>query len=362
MKMKVGIVTMISDNYGNRLQNYALQEVLTEIGNAVETLNNPWNDKDNYYRELIVTTIKKAFFYITKKPIRYERKIRFEQFNRKNIIFSKFWLNKESDKEKAISFYDIFICGSDQVWNSEAKEITGKYFADFADRNKRASYATSFGIERVIPDRREEFSDYLSGMKYISVREQLGVEIVKELTGKEASCHVDPTLLLSAAKWDKIASKIFVPKNKYIFCYFLGKPSDVLLNEIEKYKKSNDINVLTICNELNSMYNNVGPDYFISLIKNAKFVLTDSFHGTVFSIIYNKPFYTFTRNGVKESMDSRVTSLLKLLKLEDRFEPDYLKEKNIYNIDFIKSKSILNVEREKAINYLRMITKENNYS
>ena len=358
--MKVGIITTISDNYGNRLQNYALQEVLTEIGNTVETLNNPWNDKDNYYREKVIASIKKVIFYIASKPVRYERKIRFEQFNRKNIIFSKFWLNKESDKEKAANFYDIFICGSDQVWNSEAKEITGKYFANFADENKRASYAASFGIERVISDRKREFSNYLSGMKYISVREQLGVNIVKELTGNKVSCHLDPTLLLSAEKWDEIVSKEFVSENKYIFCYFLGKPSKLLLNEIEKYRKNKDMKVFTICNELNSMHNNVGPDYFLSLIKNAEFVLTDSFHGTVFSIIYNKPFYTFTRNGVKESMDSRVTSLLKLLKLEDRFEPDYLMEKSIYNIDFNESKAILNVEKGKAINYLRKITKKNN--
>ena len=357
--MKVGIITMVSDNYGNRLQNYALQEALLEMGNKVETLHNPWNDKESSKRNFILTKAKKLIFFITKKPERYGRKIKFDQFNKKNIYFSKFWINKTQDKKDASSYYDLFICGSDQVWNSEAKEITGKYFANFAEPNKRASYAASFGIDDVIESRKEEFTSYLKGMKYISVREERGVKIVKDLTDKKAIQHIDPTLLLTAEKWEKIATKSLVAHEKYVFCYFLGKPSTNLLNKLEEYKNKYNINTFILCNDLNSMGNNVGPSDFIALIQNAEFVLTDSFHGTVFSILFNKPFYTYSRNGVKKSMDSRITSLLNLLKLNRRFENYKFDNEEIYDIDFNEATSILNVEREKAINYLKTITSDN---
>lgn len=357
--MKVGIITMISDNYGNRLQNYALQEVLCEIGNEVETLNNPWEDSYNPYREKLIANLKKLIFFLTKQPERYAKKIRFEQFNHQHINFSELWLNKESDRLKAAKLYDIFICGSDQVWNSEAKEITGKYFADFANEDQRGSYAASFGIDEIIPARKEEFAEYLSGMKYISVREQMGVSIVKELLGKSVSCHLDPTFLLTAEKWDKVASRLPGTNEKYIFCYFLGKISTNILNEIEKYRKEKKLKVYMICSEQESRYNTVGPDCFITLIKNAEFILTDSFHGTVFSIIYEKPFYTFSRSGVREGMSSRVISILDLLNLKSRFEPGKLVESNIYNIDFKEAQSILREERERSLDYLRIITKTN---
>lgn len=355
--MRVGIITMISDNYGNRLQNYALQEVLTEIGNEVETLNNPWQDKYSPFCKKMISSLKRLIYFITKRPQRYVRRIRFEYFNQQNITFSKLWLNRKSDRLKANKLYDIFICGSDQIWNSEAKEITGKYFADFADVNKRASYAASFGIDEIVPDRKEEFSHYLAGMRYISVREQAGVSILKELIGADVNCHLDPTLLLTAEKWNKMAAVSYESDDKYIFCYFLGRPLSGIMNEVERYGKANNLKVKIICEDVKSQYNNVGPDIFLSLIKNAEFVITDSFHGTIFSIIYERPFYTFNREGVKRGMASRVVSILNLLMLQDRFEPDKLVEQNIYSINFHKAAVVLKEERKKALDYLRKITK-----
>lgn len=357
--MKVGIITLISDNHGNRLQNYALQEVLTEIGNEVETLNNPWEDDYNPYIEKLNFNIKKLIYYVLRNPKRYIRKIRFDQFNRQNIKFSKFWLNKEVDRNKANQLYDIFICGSDQVWNSEAKEITGKYFADFANENKRASYAASFGIDSIVSSRKEEFARYLSGMKYISVREQSGVNIAREFTNNNIYCHLDPTFLLTAERWNKVVTDPIDIKEKYIFCYFLGKPAEKTLSEIRKIQKKKEIKVCLICNMFDSPFNNIGPEGFVSLIKNAEFVLTDSFHGTAFSIIYEKPFYTFARTGVNQGMVSRVKSILNILRLQDRFEPSMLEDKYIYNINFEECRSILREERKKSLDYLKIITKRN---
>lgn len=354
--MKVGIITMVSDNYGNRLQNYALQQVLVGLGNRVETLNNPWEENYNYRKEWLKSNAKKIFYYITRKPVRYRRKLEFEKFNKRNIVFSNFWLNKSSDRLKAANFYDLFVCGSDQIWNSEAKEITGKYFADFAEMDKRASYAASFGIEEVVQSRKNEFFKYLKGLNYISVREQSGVEIVKSLTGRNAFCHLDPTLLLQADEWDKISSETMEDKQRCVFCYFLGRPSEKLLQVLNSYQIKYNVKVCSIFSEGNSTHNNVGPSEFVSLIKNSEFVLTDSFHGTVFSIIYHKPFYTFSRCGVKKSMDTRVTSLLEVLKLSERFEPKHLTIEGAPKIDYNKVDVLLNQERKKAIDYLTAIT------
>lgn len=357
--MKVGIITMISDNYGNRLQNYALQEVLSELGNSVETLNNPWEIEYNVYLEWIKIRVKKILFYITKRPERFRRKLAFEKFNSDNIKFSRFWLNREADREKANNYYDLFICGSDQVWNSEANQIDGKYFAEFADKNKRASYAASFGIENVEADRTDEFRKYLLEMNQISVREQTGVEIVEKLTNKKPYCHIDPTLLLKSVKWDKLSDKCKIEKDKYVFCYFLGEPSDILLNMLNEYKKEHNVKVIVVGNSGygDNHYNNAGPSEFVTLIKNAEFILTDSFHGTAFSVIYHKPFYTYSRKGVKGSMDTRVISLLEMVNLRDRFEPDTYNLNGIFKIDFRCSDYVLESERKKAIEYLTQITR-----
>jgi len=353
--MRIGIITMVSDNYGNRLQNYALQEVLNDLGNSVETLNNPWDEAYNVCLELLKLELKKMIYYVTKTPKRFKRRLAFECFNHDNIHFSKLWLNKEKDRIKSNEYYDLFVCGSDQVWNSEAKEINGKYFAEFANEKKRASYAASFGIESITEERKKEFRNYLLGMNRISVREQTGVKIVEELIDVRPDCHLDPTLLLSSEEWDNLADKYKVVNEKYIFCYFLGQPTERVLNKVKEYKKIYNLDILSIWDRTDGTHNNVGPGEFISLIKNAEIVFTDSFHGTAFSVIYHKTFYTFSRNGVKASMDTRVISLLDLLNLRERFEPDNLND--VHKIDFKDADCTLNKEREKAIEYLSLLCK-----
>ena len=355
--MRIGIITMISDNYGNRLQNYALQEVLKYLGNSVETLNNPWEKEYKPFLGFICFYLKKIAFTITKRPQRFKRKLGFVDFNRKYIHFSKFWLNKEKDKIKANKYYDLFICGSDQIWNSEAKEIDGKYFANFADPLKRTSYAASFGLNKIMEERKDEFKQYLLGMNYISVREQSAVRIVEDLILQIPDYHIDPTLLLTSNEWNKLANMYTSSKKKYIFCYFLGKPTENLYSRLQDYAENNGLDIASIWNIENGTHNYVEPSEFLSLIKNAEFVLTDSFHGTAFSIIYHKPFFTFSRNGVRTSMDTRVVSLLDLLKLTDRFEPQDINLNNIYNINFSNADCILNKERKKALDYLRLISK-----
>lgn len=355
-KLKVGIITMISDNYGNRLQNYALQQVLSNLGCSVETLNNPWEDSYNPRMEKLKSTIKWIIYLLTKQPKRYSRKIKFEYFNKKYIQFSKFWINNCKDRKKAADYYDIFICGSDQVWNSESVHIDGRYFADFSSKEKRFSYAASLGINEIISDRIDEFRIYLNGMSGISVREKESVIIIENIANKSATCHIDPTLLLSSKEWNNMLQTELKSSKRYIFCYFLGEISKNIFNEIKKYAKENEFVIKIIAPGVNNELINIGPTEFISLIKNSEYIFTDSFHGTVFSVIFEKPFYVYNRSNVKSGMSTRITSLLEILDLSDRFAPTFLDKDIMNNVDFTNAKKIIEIEREKSIEYLKQIT------
>jgi len=358
--MKIGTITFHGAlNFGSALQSYALQEVLKGMGHEVRIIDYRSRDYEQY-RLFQPRHPKMTLRAMRCWRKRLSRKTAFTEFSKKYFRLTKrpyFW-KKESDMCELAELFDCFICGSDQIWNSEAEEIDGKYFADFADRKKRVSYAASFGIEYVVDERKKEFKKYLSEMEKISVREQTGSEVVEALINQRPECHIDPTLLLSKNKWDFIADKFKKPCEKYLFCYFLGKPTDHILNILNEYKKKNEkVNILSIWDRDDGTHNNVGPGEFLGLIKNAELILTDSFHGTVFSIIYHKPFYTFSRTGVKESMDTRVVSLLKLLELTDRFEPENITLDGVEQIDFGKSKIILDREKKRAIEYIEGISK-----
>jgi hypothetical protein len=143
---------------------------------------------------------------------------------------------------------------------------------------------------------------------------------------------------------------------KYAFCYFLGKPEDNLFKSIKDLCYKNDLELILVGDSFNSNYNNIGPEDFVSLIRGANCIFTDSFHGTVFSILYKKPFYVFSRNGVKKGMLSRVLSLLQLLNLGERVDP-LVVDNHIYDIDYKETERIIEKERDKSFSYLKSISK-----
>ncbi len=344
---KCGVITLHDNvNYGNRLQNYAVMKVLEKIGCVGA------NCRKSRLFILIGAYVAKVFFKIFGVNNKYAR------YNRhaKGIIFThKYIENGATDEvtEKNKYRLDYVLCGSDQIWNPK---WAGQphFFAAMVPPQKRISYAASVGVSEIPKNRKSDYTKYLTEMKAISVREEAGAKIVKELTGRDAELLVDPTLMLEKTEWQKISKKPkFNVPEKYILTYFLGDLSE----ENEKYIKS-------ICEETgysiinlnrntpNKYWYTTGPDEFVYLIEHASIMFTDSFHGTVFSVLMGIPFLVFERVDTLGNMNSRIDTLLNTLQLQNvRFENQRSDE--IFKKDYSHIPNILKRERGKAIAFLK---------
>ena len=346
---KVGIITINdNDNYGNRLQNYAVQQVLKKLDCDVETIR---NEKECKAKNLLRRTVKGIRNQI--KKLKNIKRYRFFMDFNKNIIFSK---NKITPTKIPINFdkeYDYFIVGSDQVWNPNFGRFNKLDLLDFTEDNKKIAFSASFGVAE-LPDKVKEYGKKnLKKFKAISVREDKGKEIVKDIAGREdVQVLIDPTMLLDIAEWDKVTKK---PKQlkyeKYILNYFLGEISDERKKEILKIAKENNCEVINILDKKEKYYQ-TGPSEFLYLEKNAFLICTDSFHSCVFAILYNKPFIVFNREDREEKMNSRIETLLSKFKLKDRGFCGKITEENLKH-DYSEGYEILEKEKEKSIKFLK---------
>ena len=257
------------------------------------------------------------------------RNAEFERFKSQYIKYSPLITSREVLEEFTPSYAGI-VLGSDQVWHPANLEMD--YFTlSFIPRNiPKVTYAPSFGVSEIPKDQIEITRSYLERIDSISVREVRGAEIVKALTGKVAPIVCDPTALLTKSDWDRIKRPNEYSNEKYIFCYFLGaNPSHRTF--VERIKELTGYKIIAL-QHLDEFIKGdlsfgdikpykVGPDDFISLIADAQIVLTDSFHGTLFSIYYHKDFFTFSRFGgnQKASTNSRIASILERLGIKDRW-------------------------------------------
>ena len=262
------------------------------------------------------------------KPIIVNRNAAFADFLEKNFTFSKEIVGRYELK-KYSKRYNGFLLGSDQVWNPML--LGGDYYTlTWApDNSPIVSYASSFGVSEIPKYQKNKTKQYLSRFALISVRERDGANIVENLTGKKAQVCCDPTVLIDRKVWDELSGSKPIVNENYIFCYFIGNnPSQreyatklaklkgckiVAIKHIDEYIKSDDD-----FGDID-LYR-VGPKEFVNLIRNADYVCTDSFHGTIFSILYQKVFFTFKRfsDNKSKSTNSRVKNILSLLGLEER--------------------------------------------
>ena len=190
--------------------------------------------------------------------------------------------------------------------------------------------------------------------KAISVREDKGKEIIEDLTGrKDIEVLVDPTMLLTSDEWDKVAKRPEqLQRDKYILTYFLGELSDSRKKEIQRIAKENDCEVINLLDE-NDAFFATGPSEFLYLEKNAFLICTDSFHSSIFAILYNRPFVIFNREGNVQGMNSRIETLLSKFKLENReYNGKNITNENLHH-DYTEAYKILEQEREKSKNFLQ---------
>ena len=336
---KVALITIESLNFGNRLQNYALQQVLKLENFEDETL----------HRNTKVTGAKACIKRVI-QDILQTKAAKFRQFD-SHINFSNITIGRDHWTDGLSNQFNYFVVGSDQVWNPHYDFVAGKCdFLAFAKNEQKISYAASFGVNEIPSERKEEYAKHLETFKAISVRENQGAKIVKDLTDKEVIVALDPTLLLDENDWKKLEKQSnCCPKHQYVFVYALGDKSDRFKAKIEQLREKYEIFDVRAVKK-NGRELAVGPSEFLYLLRNAELVLTDSFHATVFSIIFHKKFITFNRSGV--NMNSRIESLAELVDAKEQLNEcgDFDCE---IEIDYMYVDAKLKEERSKSIKFLK---------
>ena len=362
--MKVGIVTITDyTNYGNRLQNYAVSHVLeSKFGCHTESLAARKEKKfenGNYILWLKNVFAKKLCGFSAKAEKHFgcnvTRWANFCKWNRENIRTRDFY-GVSGIPESVNDEYDVFFAGSDQIWNHTFTFINhDDMFLKFADAEKRAAISGSFGIEEIPKEQKELYAEGLLGFADISVREEAGAGIIKELTGREAPVLADPVMLLEKEEWLRVSKKPRVNTAKpYVLKYYLGEEEES--EKIDIWAKENGFEVYELMNEKIPELFSAGPGEFISLIANADFVCSDSFHCIVFSIIFKRPFAVYERKGKECRMTSRMDTLLKKFGFENRWK-NMLSPEKYLDCDFSKTDEIIDREKEKAFDYIRGVLK-----
>lgn len=300
--MKKALIVTIQNNhnYGNRLQNYALQKTLENLGLEVYNLSvNPvgipaGTRAKNLVKKLLgCIGVKK---YATTATV-WKRRAKLSAFT-KERIHNMTVIPRAKIESHDFGEFDVAIAGSDQVWH-HWKHMDNElpyYYMQFIDRSKRICYAPSFGFKAFPEADRETHKKFLSEMRTLSCREQEGCDLIRELTGREAQKVLDPTLLLSPEEWTEAESKPDFPiPEKYMFKFFLGKESEEFHAETARIAESAGLTVIDINDRNAPAHYAISPSEFIWLIHHADTVCTDSFHATVFSVLYSRKVRVFQR-------------------------------------------------------------------
>ena len=359
--MKIGIITKIGKNYGAVLQAYALKKILCNMGNDAHVIRyTPRNCIKSYRvckfpwgRTGAKANLKAILHFRGYK----ESSSKFDEFKEAEFNFIG---NYSNDKEIEANppQCDIFISGSDQVWNP-INSFDRAYYCGFVKKSPMvitASYAASIGLKKIPEKFSSEFESRVKKFDYISVREKQALSILSDMNIR-ADLAPDPTLLLSKEDWHTMARKTI--EEPYILCYFVSVPKGIQ-NIVNEFKKKLGLKVVNLMLSEESScvgdikVRNAGPREFVGLFENASFVITSSFHGTVFSLINSKPFVVTLYN----STSSRVTELLENFECTDRIiSPDCKDVLPYLKFDYNKEtrEQIFSVLRNRGIDILKKI-------
>lgn len=375
---KVAIVNRTNlKNYGSVLQVYALCETVGNLGYDAEIIWEQGNISKNYdfrIRKIISTGFKllrhpklisdtfSSVKYVQQHVISEKTIQMFDSFV--NIhVKRKFYPTKLMNKHKVGQLYDKFICGSDQVWSTTTTYVDPLMYLQFAPEDKRIAYAPSLG-RNYIPDyNARQIRRYINQIPWVSVREDTGKKLIKQLTGRDVPVVVDPTFLLPVSSWDRIKIDPKVDET-YILCYFLNTPTKQTQEKILEYIKDNNKTVIALNSRLEFIeskvrveYPDCGPQEFIGYISKADCIFTDSYHGMLFSIIYQRQFWSIEREYGRFDQSSRQISVLKMLGLEERYRrKDDLITDQI--IEYTEVEEKFNNEVQMSIQYLQTALKK----
>lgn len=376
--MRIGIITFVDYiNYGNRLQNYALQCLLEECGVEVETILNEryydYHYMKGHYGARFLNMLKFVFWkiydwtycdehamgYVLKSDFLTKMRIQGNmEFSKKYIHESKYIIRKGVFHKREMEKYDYLFSGSDQVWNPMMGGASALFFLRFVPQCKRVAFSASIGLDSIPDEYQKQWKIYLSGMRYISVREETAKKIVEEISDKQAEVLLDPTMLIDMLYWKKLAEgkKTNLP-SKYIAFYILGNLSEQDILSLNKIRDDLGAEVIFLNDKkYEDIYAYDAVD-FLNCIKNAELVVTDSFHACVFSILFHKSFFVLHREGEYENIYSRISGLLKKFDLEEHqidCVSDISKKMGMH-MEYERIMEMLKIERKKAEQYIERI-------
>jgi hypothetical protein len=388
MNKKVGLaIVTYTINYGTFLQAFATQYAVRELGYETEILNiNSVIDdvsraRKKYFLKQIFNVAELKSYRHTISAIiaqklnnKYKtymshRENCFKQFNKNNFV-----IGEKCDSWTGLSAhcndFSSILVGSDQLWRPA--NIAGNFYTlNFVpDHVNKISYATSFGLKEIRSNQRNVAAAFLNRIQYLSCREESGTKIIKGLTGRSAKVVCDPTLLLKQNDWNQYLSEKPIIEEDYVLTYLLS-------NNKKHREYARKLAAQTSCKVVGILHGagyikgdekyvdeapvDVGPFEFLNLIKHAKYVCTDSFHGCVFSTIFEKNFYAFKRFSDldKMSTNTRVTGLLNKFELLGRLVEDY-DEICLDSIDYSKVNEKVEEFRDHSLDFLTSALKQNN--
>lgn len=343
---KIGIVTYQYNNYGTKLQNYALKYVLNGLGHEVESVVvRPRKDGIMILAKLLIVSPVK--FVVNK----------YAKFN----AFSKMHLNQRGTTyfylRKLDAKFDYFIAGSDQIWNPNHLKTrrldVGLFFLTFAKESKRIAYAPSIGVDDLPEAMKPLYGNLISQFTALSVREPSGAQIVQRLIGEDHPVVPDPVLLLKREDWGGLtmAQDEALREKSYVVIYYLSSQPASVYKNIRMYVESMSFDVVEVAGDRYKQGAIVpDPAQFVSLIKNAKAVFTDSFHACVFSVVFKVPFMVRRRTDVRQF--ARIQNLLDMFDLGAP-ENDELIEGQLSVQKFNQVDSVLQECRDKGIGFLK---------
>lgn len=341
----IGLVTCyFHHNYGSMLQAYATEMIMQQMGLPFQTI--ACKAPINYMQEnKILYIIKKLLIADWKMRL---GKMKIERAKKENPMFAKNWeIRNKAFEQFAETFfhvspycknreeltkmaenYSAFLVGSDQLWRTDSVEH-GYYTLEWVpDHIRKIAYSTSIGVKEVPWFQVEKNKRFMNRFDHIALREQSACDLVYKLTGRKVPVVLDPTLLFTGDQWLEIQQQEPLTNGKYIFCYLLGdNPSQ--REFIKRVKEKTEYKIVAL-QQLDDYIPSdegfadeapyVGPREFLNYIRNAEYVFTDSFHCSVFSILYKKNFFTFSRfaEGAKQSTNTRIDNLLHITGLEER--------------------------------------------
>lgn len=349
MKKKIGILTFSQvKNFGAVLQAYALKKVLSDLGAQADCIDY----RASFFaaitfKQKVLRLVKRVAKICLRWPVsnRY-----FNDFIAKYLTDTPPLLRK--DLPALNNQYDLFVAGSDQIWNVSITHRDASFFLDFVqDPQKKSSYAASFGFDHIEPQDRDFYQSLLQRIPRISVRERSGAAIVKDLTGTEPPVVLDPTLLLTKQQWEAFTRP--VARENYVLMYLASK-NQAIVSFAQAFAASKNLPLIYISGRpwpgVESFL--CPPEEFVEYFRKAKYVVTNSFHGLAFSINLNKEFIVDWLPP-QWPANARLENLLDITDLRSRLLVNF-KEKDT-PIDWARVNAALEKEREKSLAFLRQL-------